>query len=269
MTDSDFFRICAQSYYWKPMQAFFSVLTLRTYRRLELRFDSPVLDLGCSDGLFGQLLSRAHGGFAIDAGFDIDPAGVRRARTSPFHKRVVQADARNLPYPPGTFTTIFSNGVLCCVPGGVDRPLSEIARILRPGGTVLFTMPTPSFTRILLMPRLLERVGMASAAQRYVDRLNARLHHLNVLDASDLTQRVEAAGLKVESVTPFFLPREARVWDLLAQQPVRVFGALRAIPGGGWVARWPVQAFLRLVSSRDERESDENGYMLVRAKKPQ
>ncbi len=265
MTDDQLYRICAETYYWKPMQGFFSVLTLRAYLGRQLHFDPPVLDLGCSDGLFGGLLSRVHGGFKVDAGFDIDRVTVKRAHSSPVHRRVMQADARDLPFQTGLFSTIFSNGVLCCVPGGVKQPLEEAARVLKPGGLFLFTMPTPSFTKILIMPRLLKALG--GSPDHYIDRLNARLHHLNVLDAETLKEQIEKTGLLIENITPFFTPREARVWDLLAQHPVRIFGILRKIPGGAFLSRWPLQKFLQVYFKKESQQAD-CGYMLITARKP-
>jgi len=50
---------------------------------------------------------------------------------------VLEAPAENLPLPTASIDTVVSTMVLCTV-ADVDEALSEIARVLRPGGTLLF-----------------------------------------------------------------------------------------------------------------------------------
>ncbi len=268
MSTDDLCALSAATYAWKPMQAFFSVLTLRTYLSRPLAFESPILDLGCSDGLFGSLLSKVHGNFVVDAGFDIDGCALKRAASGRVHRcRVARADARALPYRSASFATIFSNGVLCCVPGGIDAPLHEASRVLRPGGSLIFTMPTPAFTEILAVPRLLRWFGLGRSAKRYVDRMNARLHHVTAVPEEALRDKIESAGLRVDEVRGFFTPREGRVWDVLSLHPWRVFGLMRVIPWAGG----PLRAILRLCLRRFYRrgaDAGEFGYLLIRATKP-
>lgn len=268
MTRDELCAISAATYAWKPMQAFFSVLTLRTYLSRPLVFERPILDLGCSDGLFGSLLSKVHGEFLVDAGFDIDGGAVKRAASDRVHRRrVARADARALPYRSGAFATIFSNGVLCCVPGGIDVPLHEAARVLRPGGSLIFTMPTPAFSEILAVPGLLRRIGLGWAASRYVEKMNARLHHVTVVPEEVLRSRIESAGLTVEEMRGFFTAREACVWDVLSLHPWRVFGLLRALPWAAGPARVILRACLRRFYSR-ETAGGVPGYVLIKATKP-
>jgi SAM-dependent methyltransferase len=50
---------------------------------------------------------------------------------------VVLAPAERLPFPDGRFDTVVATLVLCTV-GDPERALGEIARVLRPGGRLLF-----------------------------------------------------------------------------------------------------------------------------------
>ncbi len=84
-----------------------------------------VLDLGCGDGRF---LPR--GGIGVD----IDLERLRAARTrSPL---VVLADAHALPFGGELFDTVFANRMLNAA-GRIDDVLREIARILRPDGSIV------------------------------------------------------------------------------------------------------------------------------------
>jgi SAM-dependent methyltransferase len=51
--------------------------------------------------------------------------------------RLVRAPAEELPFPTGSFDTVVSTLVLCTV-ADPRRALSEVARVLRPGGQLLF-----------------------------------------------------------------------------------------------------------------------------------
>jgi ubiquinone/menaquinone biosynthesis C-methylase UbiE len=61
----------------------------------------------------------------------------RRAKRSLVPSSVMEADAENLPFEDESFDTVVSTLVLCTV----DHPklaIDEIARVLRPGGRLLF-----------------------------------------------------------------------------------------------------------------------------------
>jgi trans-aconitate methyltransferase len=93
-----------------------------------------ILDLGCGDG---QLTQRVAASGASVVGIDSSPAMVSAARA-----RGIKADhgsAEKLPYPDRTFEAVFSNAVLHWV-RGQDEMLSEVHRVLRPGGRFVAEM---------------------------------------------------------------------------------------------------------------------------------
>jgi ubiquinone/menaquinone biosynthesis C-methylase UbiE len=61
----------------------------------------------------------------------------RRVRRSDRQARIIDASAERLPLPDGSVDTVVSTLVLCTVEHP-DRALGEIARVLRPGGQLLF-----------------------------------------------------------------------------------------------------------------------------------
>jgi len=78
-------------------------------------------------------------------GLDINEPGIRsakelaRTRALDSRARFEQCDvSKNLPFDDGTFDAIFSNDVLCHVPGRLDL-LVEMLRVLKPAGRMLFS----------------------------------------------------------------------------------------------------------------------------------
>jgi ubiquinone/menaquinone biosynthesis C-methylase UbiE len=97
--------------------------------------DRDVLDVGCGQGI--DLINYARNG-ARATGVDLTPRHVELARAHlaalGLEGTVVQGDAEALPFPDASFDRVSSNGVLHHTPD-MDRALTEIARVLRPGGS--------------------------------------------------------------------------------------------------------------------------------------
>lgn len=101
----------------------------RWRRRLCEGARGRVLDVGCGTGRNLPLLAPGTIG--------IDPAGdpLRRARQRAPAARLVQARAEALPFRDGVFDTVVSGLVFCSVDAPA-RGLSEVRRVLGPGGTL-------------------------------------------------------------------------------------------------------------------------------------
>lgn len=67
----------------------------------------------------------------------------RRLRHLPFPVDVREGHGEALPLKEGTFDCVVTTFALCCV-GDLERVLAEIARVLKPGGRMLFAEPGPS-----------------------------------------------------------------------------------------------------------------------------
>ena len=112
-------------------------------RLLEMKVDSSVLELGCGSGEYALHLAEKVGCHLI--GLDINAFGVRNANQLALARgltssaRFEQCDiSNNLPFDDNAFDAVFSNDVLCHIPGR-DRVLGEMFRILKPGGRMLFS----------------------------------------------------------------------------------------------------------------------------------
>jgi SAM-dependent methyltransferase len=110
---------------------------------LDLTLNSSVLEVGCGSGGYALHLAEKVGCRLV--GLDINAAGVRNANQLAVARGLAsQAHfekcdvSKNLPFDDKTFDAVFSNDVLCHLPG---RPevLGEIFRVLKPGGRMLFS----------------------------------------------------------------------------------------------------------------------------------
>ena len=88
------------------------------------------LDLGCGTGRNLPLLAATR-----SIGLDPSWPSLRRARRRAAGVRLVQGSAEALPFRDGVFDTVVSGLVLCSV-SDPALGLSEVRRVLRPGGTL-------------------------------------------------------------------------------------------------------------------------------------
>lgn len=146
-----------------------------------------LLDVGCGDG---ALACRAAGRGAVATGVDPNPAMLAAARNRAEEGAAkvlfLEARAESLPFPNNAFDMVSAVTVLCFVEDA-DRALSEMARVLRPGGAiVLGGLGRRSLWAALR--RLRGWFGSATWAR-------ARFR-----DAGELRSLAERGGLVVESM---------------------------------------------------------------------
>jgi SAM-dependent methyltransferase len=145
----------------------------RAYRswkkRLELLLGSSapkglILDAGCGPGTSGIILAEM-GGTVI--GIDISSQAVamaeERARRKGVNFSPVLSDLESLPARNDSFDICFSGWVLHHFPD-IGSALSELARVLKPGGRILIAEPNESNPAVRLS-RLVEGL-----AQRWISR---------------------------------------------------------------------------------------------------
>jgi SAM-dependent methyltransferase len=170
----------------------------------------PVLDIGIGDGHFASI-AYTH---PIDVGIDVrhDELVEAAARGTGVYRTVSLASATELPFADGVFGTVLSN---CVVEHIVDNAavLSEIARVLRPGGTFATTLPSEHFASMLLGSTLLRRVGLPGLAARYGTFFNRISYHHHIHPPDEWQRRLQAVGLQVVDHQYYFSARAHRVFD--------------------------------------------------------
>lgn len=98
-----------------------------------------VLDLGCGAGTDTLIAAQMVGAEGYVTGIDMTPEMLDRARASAAEMAtsvdLVEGEAESLPFADESFDVIVSNGVIDLIPDK-DAVLSEMFRVLRPGGRI-------------------------------------------------------------------------------------------------------------------------------------
>jgi ubiquinone/menaquinone biosynthesis C-methylase UbiE len=148
-----------------------------------------VLDLGCGAGRHSFEAFR-RGARVVAADLDVKElppvggmfAAMREAGEAapPAGAAAVSADATNLPFPDGAFDAIIAAEILEHIPDDTAA-IAEIARVLRPGGTVAVTVPA----------WLPERICWALSREYH----EVPGGHVRIFTRAELGAKLTAAGL--------------------------------------------------------------------------
>ena len=101
--------------------------------------DATIVDLGCSTGYLLEEI-RAARPQATLVGIDLVASGLKKAHALVPDARLLQADARDLPLADESVDAVVSANLLEHILDD-GRALTEIARILRPGGPAVLVVP--------------------------------------------------------------------------------------------------------------------------------
>jgi ubiquinone/menaquinone biosynthesis C-methylase UbiE len=143
-----------------------------------------VLDLGCGAGEFIAVAAQA--GAAQVVGADVAEAALARAR-----RRLPAGDLRvvpfdgPLPFTDNAFDVVWASEVIEHV-ADTARWLSEVRRVLAPGGRLLITTPAHGRLRLLI-----------GGIERYSDPLG---EHLHLYTAGSLRRLLEEFGFAAVTV---------------------------------------------------------------------
>lgn len=133
------------------------------------------LELGCGTGLFlGQVARSA----ATLVGVDLSPDLLARARArlgGQANVYLARVDAHRLPFPDASFDAVYGSSILHHL--DLEPALREAKRVLRPGGSVVFTEPNLLNPQVAYMYRVgpRERFGLSPDEMAFTAR---RARHL-------------------------------------------------------------------------------------------
>lgn len=205
MSDSDGFQLGSRAFaavYDRVMAASEEAGLAARRGRLLGGARGRVLELGAGTGL-----NLGHYGAAVESLALTEPD---RHMAAKLRKRavgaggeafveIVGADAESLPFPDRTFDTVVSTLVLCTVRDPA-MALSEVARVLKPGGQFLFIEHVRGEGRTRLAQRLVARPWAAVAGGCRCDRpteATIRSSHLEL---------VEIESGRLPKAAPFIRP---------------------------------------------------------------
>jgi SAM-dependent methyltransferase len=200
------------------------------WRAIELsivaKYGFPVgrgLDLGCGDGKLMRILLEACQAPRSLVGVDIDPLETRDAAESGMYQRVHTVPAARIPEPGAAFDFVFSNSVLEHI-DEIEPVIAEVARLLRPGGSFLFTVPGAGFHDCLAGPLLpwIDR-------ERYLATIDRRCAHRRYWGEKQWAECLARYGLRVSAATEYLTGPEVRRWETLSRFTA---GPLYALTGG-------------------------------------
>ena len=189
-----------------------------------------VVELGCGTAYFSAWLARRG---ARPAGVDVTPAQLESARRCMAETGIefplVEASAEEVPLPDASFDLAISEygASIWCDPA---RWLPEAARLLRPGGRLVFLRNSPlsmlcvpdepgPATEQLLRPQK----GMYRLSWPFEDGVEFHLGHGELIDL------LHAAGFELERLLELYAPQGAKTHEYYGTATVE------------WASRWPAE----------------------------
>ena len=268
-TKPDFLAMTLRRYPELPSYSLWRAVELHHLGKIA--FPEPILDLACGEGQFGEML------FGVGKrlyGFDLEWKVLRRAAYNPAYSGVVQADATRIPFAAGAFGSVLCNCVLEHIPDD-EAAVREAARVLRPGGTAVFTVPGPRLKEGLYNYQAALARGDQEGADDYLREFDRRLDHFHYRTEEEWRRILDESGLQVESIAPYLAAPLISVWDRLEEyltRPAfrlisqRKFAALILLPRA--VRWWLMYRFLLRYYRREEEPADLHGCWLIVGRKP-
>jgi SAM-dependent methyltransferase len=176
--------------------AFERTLECRIYSGLP--FERPILDVGCGDGVHALVLFAEK----IDIGIDPDRDELARASELGAYTELIACRGDAIPKPDGAYRTIFSNSVLEHIPD-LEPVLLEAFRLLRPGGRLYFTVPSPDFERYTVINLVLEALGLCELSLRFRKFFNRFWVHHHAYPPEKWAKLGQDAGFEVVEAYTF------------------------------------------------------------------
>ncbi len=204
----DYLALLLSQYWFAPPVALWRAIELRVLAAES--FPRPILDLGCGDGLIAEVLFQDEP--PIEAGFDPWLDQLRQAPRTGAYQSLHQALGEAMPYRNESFATVLSNSVLEHIPD-LAPVLTEAARVLRPGGRLIVTVPSDAFRRLLAGYRQRADAGDAQGAEAYAAQVDRWLEHHRYLSPEAWRRALSEVGLVLKR-TAYYVPAPVvETWD--------------------------------------------------------
>lgn len=231
-------------------------------------FERPILDIGCGEGLFANVLFAEK----IDTGIDPNARELERAKEFDGYNELIECFGDAIPKPDATYRTVFSNSVVEHIPD-LEPVLREAFRLLTPGGKLYLTVPSDRFDEYSLVSQILGLCGLTGLQSRYrafYNRFWAHYHFYAPVRWADIAKSCGFEVIEVHS----YGPRHVCLMDdtltplgLAARFTKGSTNRWTLLPGLRRVLLAPVVALARTVLEGAER-CDNGGLVFIAARKP-
>jgi ubiquinone/menaquinone biosynthesis C-methylase UbiE len=154
-----------------------------------------VLDVACGTGVVTRLASQRVGDAGTVTGLDINPGMLAVARQSTPPGAAIEwyeASAEAIPFPDASFDVVLCQMGLQFL-ADKRAALSEMWRVLAPGGRLILNVPGPA-------PELFDIMGKAFARHIGADAAGFVYHVFSLHEPAELQKLVEDAGFHEVSV---------------------------------------------------------------------
>jgi SAM-dependent methyltransferase len=176
------------------------------------------LDLGCGDGRLTRIVSDQAGGLRL-VGLDIDSQETKLAEATGFYERVHTSPADRIPENDRVFDFVLSISVMEHIPR-LGPVLSEVARVLKPGGRLITTVPSAGFHDCLRGPLL-----PGQSREKYLAALDRRVAHVRYWTTAEWQDALAGADLRFIEARPFQSRAEVRRWETISRLTAGVLHA--------------------------------------------
>jgi SAM-dependent methyltransferase len=179
------------------------------------KFEHPILDVGCGDGIFAKILFDEK----IDTGIDPLDYELESAKKYNMYGELIHAFGDRIPKPDGHFRTAFSNSVLEHIEN-LDPVIREVHRVLIKEGVFYVTIPTNLFDKYSVISKLLYGIGLKGLAKRYNRFFNNFWKHYHYYSREEWTRKFAANGFAIENIIEYGHPKDCLFND--AMVPVTI-----------------------------------------------
>lgn len=208
--ERDFLAEFLDRYWFAPPVALWRSIEARALAQVD--FPAPMLDFGCGDGMFTDAVFGKQPGIV---GVDIATGELPTARDSGVYWRGVQfGDGHHLPYADGSFGSVYSNSVVEHIPDP-HNVIVELARVLRPGGVLVLTVPSDRFRGLLDGVRA---APTREAGEAYAKRVDALFAHFHYKTPDEWRVLFQSNRLRLALAKYYIAPEAERRWDQMNRE---------------------------------------------------
>ena len=157
-----------------------------------LKDDSRILDCGCGPGtITNDLAARVENGFVV--GIDIKKSQAQRAQQLARESKIrnvfyIEQEITALGFSDDTFDVVFSEALLDHV-SDTEKAISEMVRVLRPGG--ILALRSPEWSRLVFNPPTADGAFFIEEYRNCIARAGGQPHL-----SQKLPLHMKAAGLE-------------------------------------------------------------------------